>query len=267
MLLRSITKHVKEQNWFAVALDFVIVVFGVGAALLAQQWLSNEQQRTDMRLAETLLQGDLFNNYYYAKERLAVSGCRIEALQAISKKLHEPGDDWTGMPRLLRGQDRIIFRMMAFPNLLRSPSRNWRSRNWEAELGRGTFNQMDGERRDTFDSIFNQANHNVVMQDAIYTLQGRLKPLAVSSTISQVNRLQYQGMLAEIDDKSFLMELVSSQMIESIEEIGIDLPVEDQGETMNFLTLYNENGTSIYGDCFVPMTWPVFDKYISETGA
>ena len=27
MLLRRITEHVKDQNWFAVALDFVIVVF------------------------------------------------------------------------------------------------------------------------------------------------------------------------------------------------------------------------------------------------
>ena len=29
MLLRSITKHVREQNWFAVALDFFIVVVGI----------------------------------------------------------------------------------------------------------------------------------------------------------------------------------------------------------------------------------------------
>ena len=29
MLLRRITKHVKDQNWFAVVLDFAIVVAGV----------------------------------------------------------------------------------------------------------------------------------------------------------------------------------------------------------------------------------------------
>jgi hypothetical protein len=29
MILRSVTKHVKEQNWFAVGLDLLIVVFGV----------------------------------------------------------------------------------------------------------------------------------------------------------------------------------------------------------------------------------------------
>ena len=29
MLLRRITKHVKDQNWFAVSLDFFIVVIGI----------------------------------------------------------------------------------------------------------------------------------------------------------------------------------------------------------------------------------------------
>jgi len=38
MRLRSLTKHIKDQNWFAVALDFVIVVFGVFIGLQVQQW-------------------------------------------------------------------------------------------------------------------------------------------------------------------------------------------------------------------------------------
>jgi len=38
MLLRRISKHVKDQNWFAVALDFVIVVVGVFIGLQVQQW-------------------------------------------------------------------------------------------------------------------------------------------------------------------------------------------------------------------------------------
>jgi hypothetical protein len=29
MILRSVTKRVKDQNWFAVGLDLLIVVFGV----------------------------------------------------------------------------------------------------------------------------------------------------------------------------------------------------------------------------------------------
>ncbi len=38
MLLRRITEHVRTQNWFAVALDFVIVVLGVFGAMQVANW-------------------------------------------------------------------------------------------------------------------------------------------------------------------------------------------------------------------------------------
>jgi len=45
MLLRSITKHVKDQNWFAVALDFAIVVFGILIAFQITNWNEARAQR------------------------------------------------------------------------------------------------------------------------------------------------------------------------------------------------------------------------------
>ena len=47
MLLRSITKHVKDQNWFAVALDFIIVVAGVFMGLQVQQWANNQSSHAE----------------------------------------------------------------------------------------------------------------------------------------------------------------------------------------------------------------------------
>lgn len=38
MLLRRISKHVKDQNWFAVALDFLIVVAGILIAFQITNW-------------------------------------------------------------------------------------------------------------------------------------------------------------------------------------------------------------------------------------
>lgn len=49
MILRRITQHVKAQNWFAVALDFVIVVAGI---LLAFQ-ITNWNEARERRLSET----------------------------------------------------------------------------------------------------------------------------------------------------------------------------------------------------------------------
>ena len=38
MLLRRITQHLKDQNWFAVAIDFVIVVVGVFIGIQVANW-------------------------------------------------------------------------------------------------------------------------------------------------------------------------------------------------------------------------------------
>jgi hypothetical protein len=53
MLLRRIIEHVKAQNWFAVGLDFVIVVAGVFIGLQVQQW---NETRKDTVQHEKLLE-------------------------------------------------------------------------------------------------------------------------------------------------------------------------------------------------------------------
>jgi len=53
MLLRRVTEHVRNQNWFAVALDFVIVVVGVFIGIQVANW--NEAQ-ADRRLGRYYLE-------------------------------------------------------------------------------------------------------------------------------------------------------------------------------------------------------------------
>lgn len=52
MILRSITQHVKNQNWFAVMLDFIIVVVGVFVGLQVSNW--NEAKTFDNKETELL---------------------------------------------------------------------------------------------------------------------------------------------------------------------------------------------------------------------
>ena len=51
MLLRRITKHVKEQNWFAVGIDFVIVVIGVFIGIQVANW---NESRAEGARAESI---------------------------------------------------------------------------------------------------------------------------------------------------------------------------------------------------------------------
>ena len=43
MILRRVTKHVQEQNWFAVSIDFVIVVTGVFIGIQVANWNETRQ--------------------------------------------------------------------------------------------------------------------------------------------------------------------------------------------------------------------------------
>ena len=47
MILRRITEHLKSQNWFAVAIEFVIVVVGVFMGLQVQDWNDQRKERLE----------------------------------------------------------------------------------------------------------------------------------------------------------------------------------------------------------------------------
>ena len=68
MLLRSITKHVKDQNWFAVALDFFIVVAGILIAFQITNW---NEGRQDLARQEVYLER-LHNDFESIRERLSL---------------------------------------------------------------------------------------------------------------------------------------------------------------------------------------------------
>lgn len=80
MLLRRLTKHVQDQNWFAVLLDFCIVVVGVFIGLQVQEWSTaradNERLRSQLNSFRTELvmaRSDLddLEAYYTARTNAA----------------------------------------------------------------------------------------------------------------------------------------------------------------------------------------------------
>ena len=81
MRLRSLTKHVRDQNWFAVALDFVIVVVGI---LIAFQITSWNEGRVEQRLERQYLErlrDDL------TRSKIAA----IESIDTVQKQIDNQG--------------------------------------------------------------------------------------------------------------------------------------------------------------------------------
>ncbi len=69
MLLRRITQHVQNQNWFAVFIDFLIVVVGVFIGIQVANWNQANIDRKD----EAVILQDLHAD--------------VESVQKLSKRL------------------------------------------------------------------------------------------------------------------------------------------------------------------------------------
>ena len=41
MILRRFMQHVKEQNWFAVGLDVIVVIVGIFLGMQVQKWYAS----------------------------------------------------------------------------------------------------------------------------------------------------------------------------------------------------------------------------------
>jgi uncharacterized protein DUF6090 len=86
MILRRMTKHVRDQNWFAVALDFVIVVAGILIAFQITNW--NEARGERHREAQILreIATDLQADLETYSRTLNYSLDKISALNHILEK-------------------------------------------------------------------------------------------------------------------------------------------------------------------------------------
>ena len=71
MLLRRITQHIKAQNWFAVGLDFVIVVVGVFIGIQVANWNETQSTKAELRASLERLDKEVIQNIDLIDEVLA----------------------------------------------------------------------------------------------------------------------------------------------------------------------------------------------------
>jgi hypothetical protein len=62
MILRRVREHVSRHNWFAVTIDFVIVVIGVFVGIQASNWNQGRLERQQAREYRAMLADDLDAN-------------------------------------------------------------------------------------------------------------------------------------------------------------------------------------------------------------
>ncbi|NIL93236.1 MAG: hypothetical protein GTO71_02075, partial [Woeseiaceae bacterium] len=102
MLLRRITQHIKDQNWFAVSIDFVIVVVGVFIGIQVANWNDERVAAADeaklmVRLTEEMqaLEPELAQDAENYKATVKATGALLTALRAGAMPEDEQSFRWT----------------------------------------------------------------------------------------------------------------------------------------------------------------------------
>ena len=255
MRLRSLTKHLRDQNWFAVALDFFIVVLGVGMALAAGEWLSARSQKADLAVARLAIDEDLSVIYFNALERLALKECRIARVQDIADQLKNMDEPWTGIP-VYANNSAILG---SLDGVMRAPFRTWPLGSWEAAKSRGLLNHMHEEQRGAIEGAFIIAAIAADLQNTIFNKQSLLKALALEMELTPSDRLRYYDVLAEIDAASALLEVGAEYIITDIEIAFEQVAPTTLAAFHDYLRDTNTAGPAGYGECYKPITLPNVD--------
>ncbi len=90
MILRRITEHVKTQNWFAVGLDFVIVVVGILIAFQITEWNEDRRERALERDYLERIATELDQSIVAMEDSIVTAQEREELGRFLMKSVQEP---------------------------------------------------------------------------------------------------------------------------------------------------------------------------------
>lgn len=93
MLLRRVTKHVKDQNWFAVGVDFVIVVIGVFIGIQVANWNTARIDRAEESAFLKTLQQDVLELERISNRLMDFRTAQLKSLASATAVL-QGRDPW-----------------------------------------------------------------------------------------------------------------------------------------------------------------------------
>ncbi|MCP2679997.1 hypothetical protein NHF45_10710 [Maricaulaceae bacterium NA33B04] len=114
MILQNLTKAIRDQNWFAVGVEFLIVIAGVVIGFQIQGWNENRADRFEERSLLMRLHAEVVGLLEIQSEEYALNEPRAQSLAAVHPLLF---DDIA--PRELTAQE---CRQLGISNWLSAPT-------------------------------------------------------------------------------------------------------------------------------------------------
>ena len=97
MILRRLSKSIRKQDWFAVLIEFVVVVAGIFAGLQANDWAQERQDRRQEQAALERLFLEAKSAHqlldFYVQEALRMNQMRRNSVQFVDSDAPVPEDE------------------------------------------------------------------------------------------------------------------------------------------------------------------------------
>ena len=158
MILRRITQHVRDQNWTAIGIDFVIVVVGVFIGLQVSNWnAANADRRTVARylgdVASDVLADleELSRTDAAARDRVAASAYLLRQA-GFGEQVAELAVSESSADDVFSGAERFVL-----PDL-EAPEEERRDRLWTLAVGVYVYDT----NRSAFDALVNSGRIDLI---------------------------------------------------------------------------------------------------------
>ena len=92
MILRRFTEHIKEQNWFAVGLDVIVVVVGIFLGMQVTEWNEERQNKQIERIIIKRISAETITGLNVIDSYLAFQNDAIKRSIDFFKKLDKDGN-------------------------------------------------------------------------------------------------------------------------------------------------------------------------------
>ena len=149
MILRRITQHVKAQNWFAVGLDFVIVVVGVFMGIQVANWNAVRVDRATEAQYLSDLRSNLVEDRAEYSRTLETIVSRVGAINFVLMQAHSEAPP-SGIALPVGDLSNLVSSEIAFPDAPAPREENypalWPTINFvrTADSKSGTYNALVG---------------------------------------------------------------------------------------------------------------------------
>ena len=205
------------HGWREFAGEVGIIVLGVLIALSAEQLAHDIEAHRRAAQAEARIRDELGGSMGTGLERLAVQKCLQSRISQLAEGLSSGRTDWSGL---------VLPASTVFPLTLRevyrSPNRNWVEDAYHEALAKGDLDSSDPNLRARLAGIYKQVEHLGQLNQREHELNTQLARLQFSRTLSDAERDQLLGTVAQLDYINASMVLSSRQNIENIHRLGED---------------------------------------------